>query len=296
MSKLRQLTVSAINIALPPPHPPERYAQLWRALYNLKRPVSVHGDIHLWIGSAISLDKKEPDAPLRGTIYRYLEIDKGAQWLDSDTAEFADSKTVASKVVLPPNLKPNSKAFNYLFVPSVHRLFFESEVSESGSLAPSSVEKLIEELSAQPSFAAKFSDVQITLEQDVTEVAKIVEAAGLRELKITIKRPNPDDDSENEEAAIEKELLEQNAREEILILKARSGKGGIKANKRTRALAKVASSNGKVEARIRSEGKTKTVSSLAKPLRKPVTFDPKKIGTTAAFENAALTIADELKK
>jgi hypothetical protein len=296
MSRQRQLTVSANNMTLPPPHPAERYAKLWRALFDLQQPVAIHGDTHLFIASAISLDKKDPTAPIRGSIYRYLEIDKNAQWFNQKTSEFADPKLVKDEVIVPEYLKPNSRAFNYLFIPSAHRLFFESKVAESGTLSPASVEKMLEELCAG-GIAAAFPDLHITAEQDATEIMKIVNAEGLRELTITIKRPNPDDDSEDESKLIEKELLEQNAREEIMTLKARRGAGGIKANKRTKALAKVAKSNGRVDARIRTtEGGTKVVSSRTRPLRTPVLYDPKKTTSTAAFEQAAVEIATELKK
>ncbi|MCX6952964.1 MAG: DUF4747 family protein [Verrucomicrobia bacterium] len=163
MSKLRQLTVSAINLALPPPHSPERYTSLWRAIFNAKQPVSVHGDIHLIVGNAISLDKNEHSAPIRGTIYRYIEINKGAPWFNAETAEFADAQTIKNQVILPAHLKPNSKAFNYLFVPSVHRLFFESLVPVVGSLSPLSVEKLVEGLVGLPAISARFPDVQVTV-------------------------------------------------------------------------------------------------------------------------------------
>lgn len=295
MSRQRQLTVSAINLALPPPHPPERYAKLWRSLFELQRPIATHGETHLFIASAISLDKKDPAAPIHGSVYRFLEIDRSAHWFNQKTSEFADPKLVKDEVIVPEYLKPNSRVFNYLFIPSVHRLFFESMVRESGTLSPNSVETMLEQL-ASGSITDEFPDLHITAEQDVTEIMKIVTADGLRELTITIKRPNPDDDSEDESKMIEKELLDQNAREEILTLKARRGASGIKANKRTKALANVAKSNGRVDARIRNvDGSTKTVSSRKRPLRKPVAYDPKKITSSAAFEQAATEIAADLK-
>lgn len=295
MARKTQIMLGAVNIALPKPHSAARYAKLWSRMFEIKRPVRISGDQYLLIGSLENLHPEKPEAGYAGTFYRFTEIDFGRPWLDLETIKEADQKVVQARVKIPDNLRPNLSVFRYAFFPDHHRLVIESKSSDAGSLSPHSVEKLVAHLLADPRIADEFPDAAATIEQDKQEIEDFITYPGLIELLILIKRPNPDDDSDSDEEKVLRELEEQHAKSQSLTLKATTG-ATLSPNKRTKRLANVASSNGLVDAVLKTEdGKTKKVSSRNAPLLHPVKFNKQQQMPKSAFLDGAQQLAAHLK-
>jgi hypothetical protein len=295
MARKTQIMLGAVNIALPKPHSAARYAELWSKMFALKKPVRIFGDQFLLIGSIEPLSPSKPDAGYTGTFYRFTEIDFKKPWLDLDTIKEADHQVVKEAVKIPDNLRPNLSVFRYAFFADHHRLVIESNSSDAGSLSPHFVEKLITQLMADPQLTDAFPDAVATIEQDKQKIDDFITYPGLIELEIVIKRPNPDDDSNSDEEKVLKELEEQHAKSQLIVLKASSG-SSLTPNKRTKRLANVASSNGTVNAVLQTEdGKKKPVSSRKAPLLHPIRFNKQQQLPKAAFLDGARQLAAHLR-
>src|SRR3546814_8283488 len=80
MAKIRKISLSALNIVLPPPHRAERYIELFKQSFALTKKKEIRGD---WIG--LIGDLKVEEDPVhglldRGEFYKYIELDQKRSW------------------------------------------------------------------------------------------------------------------------------------------------------------------------------------------------------------------------
>lgn len=85
------------------------------------------------------------------------------------------------------------------------------------------------------------------------------------------------------------QLRDQNARRQRIELDSRDG-GGLRPNERTKTLARIAQSNGKVVAKGGERGKMQTVSTADHPLEDKVAYDPNVEERRAVFLSRARTL------
>jgi len=240
----KQLTIGSINIVIHP-HTPERYIDLFFAAFRLKRSIQLRGNQHALIGELRFLDPDKPLDGLAGKVYRFTHIDPSAAWFNLEEHKAATEDEV-SKIAIPAHLKPNLVMFSFVFYPKypkAHRLYFESQ-SGKDRLSVGSMLKLLNGLFSHHSIVKEFGAVDITAIPEREQLDKIFKIPNLKKLIIEITRPNPDD-LEDEEARILERLNKQNARrlhQELVAVQNES----IKPDKITKALARVASQNGKV--------------------------------------------------
>lgn len=295
MPRPKKITLTAVNITVHP-HTPEHYAQLWSALFDLKRAIDIGRDQALMIGAIEPRDKDDLTKGYIGLLFRFTIIDKNKGWFDLESGEEADSDTVKREVKIPDNLRPNLSTFHYRLFPQSHRLVVESKNIKGESLGVAAVEKMLRQLVAEPKIAKRFENIDVTMEQSEEKILDILSGRTLKQLVITVKRPNPDDDSDADEKEVLGELIEEKVRTKTIALSALSG-GSIQPNPRTKRFARVASSNGRVKAiEETKEGKRVPISSKSHPLVDQYAYNEDRQSRTDAFLEAAFKMVQTLRQ
>jgi hypothetical protein len=163
----------------------------------------------------------------------------------------------------------------------LHVVVFET-YSDSKTLSASSVEKYFKAVLANDVLTSLFGRVEVDVIKSIGEVDRILALPDLRELKIIIRRPNPDGMPPDLADEIEERLREQNAEEYEEKLKSKDG-DGLKPNERTRKLAYVAIDNGEVEAKSIVGGVNTPHGTSEKPLKESETYSKDDQSTQVMF-------------
>tara|TARA_R110002020_G_scaffold56074_43_gene155417 strand:- start:4073 stop:4777 length:705 start_codon:yes stop_codon:yes gene_type:complete len=215
-----------------------------------------------------------------GVISKYSEIDIDGDWFDiEDFAPAAPEKI--EEVSIPEALRPNLSAFYFIIYEKMHILCFES-YSESKSLSARSVEKYFKESLKEKDLMSEFGFVAADIVQSYNEVERIISLPSLRELKIIIRRPNPDDISGNLAAEIEEILREQNAEEYEEVTRSKDS-DGLEPNERTKKLAIIGAENGEVQAKSIVNGVLVPHSTSDKPEKEVDTYNKDSMSTQSMF-------------
>lgn len=114
----RKLEVSCLNLVLHP-HSQELYIDLLKTIHANKLDIKVRGDDAVMFGSVF---KGEEGDVYVGEIFKFLKLNAAEDWFNTLSMELA-SRNDVSGIVIPENLKPHFKRFQYAFFPSKHRLF-----------------------------------------------------------------------------------------------------------------------------------------------------------------------------
>lgn len=240
MAREKKLTIGAINLTIQP-HTPERYVELFKDAYALRRPVNISGDQYGLLSGLMKVDHKQDNlGPLTGDIYRFTNIDKSANWFNSLTNQFASDDEVG-KIFIPDHLKPNSSRFSYIFYPKEHLLFYEAYY-DGNTFGPNSAERFVERLFNQESIIEKYGKVDVTHIPEINELSEALRIPTKEKIEMVIKRPNPDDHATTEARVMRRmnacnvELYEQN-------FKATSGQS-IEMDADMEAMAHISAKNG----------------------------------------------------
>lgn len=264
MPHLKSLEVGILNIVTQP-HSPKNYARLWLAACSLRRAVKVHGDTYGLLATAHQADEANPTSPISGDIYRFTNIDETADWFDLARNEALDPKTAASRITIPRELKPNSRALRYVFFPEQHRLVFTTRL-QKGTLSPKMAEVLVARSLADDRIAQLAPQLEVTVEQCQEQLAQILAKLSLTRLTIRIKVPNPDGSSALQ-ARLMRGLRDENVRD-LEETRTAVKNGSIKPSENTVALAKLAMSNGSVSGEgYDSQGDKKPFDTEEHPVR-----------------------------
>lgn len=264
MARTSTVTFGAINIVTHP-HSPKNYADLWHAANKAGRAVKVWGDSWGMIGTAFNVSEGRPENGIAGELYRFTNIDEGAEWLDLSRREPVSEEEADNLIDIPEYLKPNLRRIRYFFLPKEHRLVF-AVAHEDAKLSPSLSVKLIEQLLGHPEFSRLAPNLSVKAEQDQSKIDYILDKLSLERLIISIEIPNGDDEGD-EEDTIEAVLESQNAKKQVISLEAQKHKS-LELSLRNRKLAYLAASNGFVEGTgLDSEGEKKTVQTKEFPFQ-----------------------------
>lgn len=271
MERTRTVTVSCLNIAMHSPHSKKRYVELLAAAFTAKRMVrlgSVHGGM---IGSLYGATSENSEKELTGELYRFLKLDPDEPWFNAQTKEAASPDDL-EKLNIPQHLLPHLKRIPFLFKPSTHRLYLISK-DRKDSLSAGAAKQLLDGVFSPLIEEQKFPPVEITVEPDKNALDEIFSLKSLEHLVIELVPPNPDDGDEIEKKWKER-LKKQNVRRQTVQLDSERNQT-IKPDAETKALAKVAASNGKVVATGHdAAGVKQELSTVDKPLRERVLHDP----------------------
>lgn len=286
MARSRRVFAASINIALHEPHSVERYNSLLLSAYKLRKIVKVRGIACAMMGSCYLIDKHAPERGIEGEIFKFINLDPNEPWFDLEKKEEAD-KLSRNQIFIPENLKPHLQRFPFVFFPEGHRFHF---LTREGNRAFSAwaMGEYLDRLLNDPSLH-KFSPVNITVEPAKETVSKIFEIHSLHRLEIELTRPNADDHN-NEELRFLDKLAQQDAKRLEIKLVSDNGKS-LKPDEETRAIARVAASNGHVTGTGYSSDRRKiTISTQSHPLIGQDIYNPSTQSTVDALRSIATSL------
>lgn len=279
MPRRAKTEVSAVNIRIQADHT-RNYTALLESLARLKVGVKVFGDTYVAISS---FDGSTGE----GILSKYTEIDIDGDWFDIEDFDVATPDKIQD-VSIPDNLRPNYAAFYFKVDPDLHVLAFET-YSDSKGLSSRSVERYFREILSRSEIVENFGRIEADVVKNYSEIEKILHLPYLRELRLIIRRPNPDDVSGDLAAKIEERLREQNGEEYEEALKSKD-EDGLRPNSRTKRLSLVAAENGQVAAKSIVNGVLVSHDTTEKPLKEVETFSRDETEAKFVF----LTLADRI--
>ena len=250
------------------PHSPSRYVQLFRRLYSLRRIVTARGVTGAIIGNLYPLHRDRPEEGLAGEFYQFIKLDPNEPWFDLESKDEASPDDIET-IVIPEKLKPHLARFSFVFFPKGHRLYVRLK-NGNRRFGIQTASAVVKRLLEDPRLVEFWSE-EVTIEPDKNTIASIFRIPYLRQLRIELVRPNPDDHHDAEKRLLER-LQNQGARKMILALN--SGRGDtLSPDEETKTLARVAASNGFVVATGRDAfDQPVEESTRDKPWIEPLTF------------------------
>lgn len=290
MARERKITFGALNIVLPPPHKAERYVALFERVYGLARKAKMRGD---WVGLIGELkieDDPRRGAVVRGEFYKYIELDKTRAWYNVVSRKPAENKDI-DRIVIPDELKPHFQFLPFVFFAKGHRLVCVTRDGQD-TLSAHQVEAILEVIFRGAEIEKEFGRVEITIEPSLETLDEILTLPKLRKLELDITPPNPDDFADFERDLFE-DLDEQNAGSLRFELTAAGGETLVP-NEKTKKLAMVAQSNGRVVGIGGGRGKTRTLSTTQHPFEAVGSYHPDVQPRSAAVFEKAVEIASKL--
>lgn len=271
MARKRRLTIGVINITMHP-HKPERYVDLIKAAVT-NRCVSSIGNLQSVLITSVGsfeLGNDKPDAILRGNLVKFQNIDFDGNWFDTESNAVAAEQDLAS-VNIPPNLKPNSMFYDFVFFPDKHLLVYEAK-SKDSSITPAVAVKAFTNIFNQSALQDEFGVIEVTHIPETHLLDNALALKNISNIKLHITRPNADSF-----AKIERQYLQQmndgNVAEIIEERRAIKGESLV-IDEDLRNSAKIAEKNGYAEVRGHdSAGKPINFSTLSHPIQITDYFD-----------------------
>lgn len=268
---------------------PDRYVQLFRAMYSRFKSAPFNGDRRALITSC---PLKGQSLIWQGTIASFLHVDLKKPWLDLDAMDFADESKIAEQVRLPEGLKPNAREFRYYFDAGEHLLAVQTRGPGEGRKASAgSFLRMFRFLASEVTKETdEYGVVSVSVIQDKSAVAELLALTDLRRITVEINAPNPD--QSDFEKAIAERMDRLNAKKLVESISASRGED-LKPDKELKMLATVASKNGRVI--VVSEAAPKQLSSEQSPKVEKTGFRASDSSEDIAFEAIArkLTAKDE---
>ncbi|MFG1362448.1 DUF4747 family protein [Xanthobacter versatilis] len=274
-----KIEVSAVNIRIPA-EMDRKYSDLIELIVSLKVGVKVYGNTYV----AITTFDRSTGV---GAFSKYSEIDIDGDWFDIDSFGLARPEQV-DEVMIPDSLRPNFSSFYFILDASLHVIVFET-YSESKNLSSRSVQKYFDEILGRSEISNVYGYIEADIIKSYGEVERILALPDLRELRIIIRRPNPDDVSGDLARIIEERLREQKGEEYEEILRSKD-RDGLEPNERTKKLSVVAAENGQVIAKSLVNGVMSSHDTEEKPQKEVESFNKDEIAPRSVF----LRLAEKL--
>lgn len=285
MGRPSKIEISAINIRIPADKNRD-YVSLLSAIAELKVGVRIFGNTYVAISQFSS-------SSMMGVLSKYTEIDIDGDWFDVNDFGLATPERV-EEVIIPEGLRPNYSAFYFYLDKDLHIITFES-YSESKSLSSLSVEKYFSKILETKTIIETFGRVEADVVRSYSAVEQMLALPDLKELRIVIRRPNPDDLSGGLAALVEARLREQNGEEYEEILRSSNG-DGLNPNKRTKELSVVAAENGQVVAKSIVNGVIQTHNTDEKPLKEVETYNSETESSLNIFRRISDVILSKIRE
>ncbi|UOV01634.1 DUF4747 family protein [Pseudoxanthomonas mexicana] len=258
----RVLRLGVLNVVTQP-HSADRYQRLIQRVKRRNKAGRIRGDRFGVIGTlGVPDDPKAPGAYLQGTITTFTQIDVDGDWVNVSTGEKAEEDE-RKQINIPAHLRPNPAYHHFRFYLKEHILIFEIGNS-SRRLTPVNSGKLFERLFSAASIVKDFGEVAVTVWPDKNAINSILNDKGLRSLHLVIYAPNPDD-AKDAEARFTKRLEAMGARSIEQKVQAKKDVN-FKPDAELIEAARVAATNGSVDALIRQGHRTRKVSTIDTPL------------------------------
>jgi hypothetical protein len=229
---------------------------------------------------------KDPNIYL-GRVLLWTRINRSGQWYDKKKKQKA-SEEDKKKIVLPDEFEPNFRNFNYALNVKKHLLIVEHQNEWGERFGPQRAERLFSLLFSADVLGDDIPDVSITAIPEAASVTNILALPKLRRLAIHLRRPNPDDLTDDY-ARILEEMEQEKLKAKDIILHKAPGAPSLTPNKVTQLYAQVAAENGYVEATWRDEdGKNLHESTRSHPKQIVVPADTEDTGLVKFFSSIRL--------
>lgn len=277
MARKIKVSASSLNVRLHP-HSSEIYVSWLDAIYRKRLIAPVHGDRY---GMISSMDRgKSEDGILTGVVTTFVKFDKDKDWFDSANLKEATEDQV-SAISIPVDLHWSPAYFYFRFATKTHRLYFQT-YSRGKTFTPMSAQKFFSFLSRNLDITEKFGDAKITVVQDKATLSKMFSIERIKEISITIVKPNTDIFDEDFERNIEAHLAQTGSREISVSYKADAG-GSIEPDDDIKKISNIALHNGSVEVVGRDQRGAVRLNSESFPEEMHDKFDPDEQDERSAF-------------
>lgn len=284
MARQRSIHVGALNVTLLE-HSPRRYIELFQELRRNRLTFRYYGERHAMLAHLSRGDGNLSHHGMQGLITTFLEIDTQEEWLNTQTGKPAEGDDLAA-VQFPDHLKPGLRSFRFVFFPEEHRFFFETRNAQGKTISPGSMRNILEGLLNQDAIAEHLGPSDITVEPEHEALEAIFRMHRLQRLIVHITRPNADDQDDVESEVLER-LRRQNARSHTEELKS-ADNDGLQPDDEYRTLARVAASNGFVEAHGKDhENRPDFESTKDHPMIESIQYDPETETASGVLRNGA---------
>ena len=203
----------------------------------------------------------EHDGLIYGSLINYTKLnDEG--WFNEETEEIED-------VNINPNLNPNSKEWEYFFLPQAHRL----AIFEDANTSSSQIAYFFEDALNKVTDKNKGENVKVNIVATEDAIEKIFNAVQLTNLEIKVSYTNNDNNDEWE-AIIDEQMKES----EVSVVSTKvSGtkKKPIKLKKKTflGGMLKLSRENGYAKATAYFDGKRDVINTKEHPLIDEVRYE-----------------------
>lgn len=268
---MKRMTLSAINIAIHPHPTPEVYERVFKraAKYMKDRKQAIHVRGEQYATITYPLRVKSPysngDA-FAGDILKFTEIRLDGDWLDISTLESRSPDDVKDEISIPEELRPNLHRFAYAIFPDTHKIVFQVEIGDSKT-SPNIIYNFFERLFNIKEIKGDADSIKLTIVPEKNKVEEILNIFQLKELKIILTKPNPDE-LDDLDVEFEKHLEQENAESYTQSYKSEKD-GKLTPSNRTRKIAKLASTNGEVWGKGKDrEGKVITETTKSHNMKK----------------------------
>lgn len=291
MGRKRQLVLAVINVTMPTPHTPERYVEMFRLVRHQQRTVKLMGD---WVGILGTLAVKEDGDTqvVRGEFYKYLDINATRDWYNTQKGKRAEATDLA-EINIPDHLKPHFQFLPFVFFPKGHRMIVVTRDGKE-SLPPRQAVTILSRMFSDEEVVKRFGVIEVIVEPTLETVDNILGMKMLRTLEIDVTPPNADD-FDDEEKALYASMSEQKAGQYRIVLSSKDS-SGLRPNQRTRTLALIAQSNGKVVGHGGPRGKTQTISTEMHPLLEKTAYELDVESRTSVLLSKARELMIKLRK
>lgn len=277
MARKIKVSASALNARLHP-HSPEIYMRWIQSIYSNRLIAQVHGDRY---GMISSVDRSgAANNIVTGAITTFVKFDGDGNWFNADDMAEATEEDI-SEINIPHNLFPNAAAFYFYFDAQEHKIYFQT-YSKGKSLTPGSALRFFTGLAVQSQVANEFGETKITIIQDKSSIEAMFAIKRIKEINITIVKPNTDIFDDDFESNIEKHLEQTGSREFSVSYKS-EGNGSIKPDDDIKKISKVALENGTVEVIGRDEKGAVRLNSENFPKELHDRYDPDEQSERTAF-------------
>lgn len=284
MARIRKSEIGAVNIVTHP-HSPKGYDDLLSDACN----GFYYGKIRGLDGGVIG-EKSEwsgnPEDPISGFIWRFVNLDSNAPWANLKTRKEQDP---AKTPVVPPELKPHLRKEAFVFFPKGHRMFFCAK-----TFSPGSVERMLKNMFSTSKIVDKYGEVEVHLETSQEAIETILKMERLSSVELFISLPNSDE--LDGEARFKERMDALNARKNDLKLTAGRGES-ITPDEDLKTQMVIARSNGYVKANGYSKTEERLeISTRSHPFKYGVEYDSTQDSFMSVLRREALHLIQSIMK
>jgi hypothetical protein len=289
MARLRTLNLAMLNIKTQP-HSREGYQRLIKYVCEHRLRGKIRGSEWGIVGGAhdggvqrgLTGNAFWSEYYIHGTVYRYLNIDPDAAWVDIDRSvplEPGDS----SIPDIDHRLKPNRKDISYVFFPVRHRIVFDT-----GNISPSAMRKFMASVFSDDHVREEFGQVDVEVVSSREAIDRILSIPRITSLDIRFTVPNDDIGYRNAEEILRR-FEEMNIRSHTQRLTSNSEEG-LAPDDELKAEMDIARENGRVTATGMDGEERVERSTEEHPLRQKEHYNPDVETETDAMLRAFVTM------